>query len=110
MACEVHDLLDPTLIIKGSWRPQPSKRVQGYDYPITPLEELCAQDKGKLTLKMQFFSNSISTGIQQLSEPVITTKPTGNVLKDVSKPDGKACHEDGMLKDASEIASLHLPS
>ena len=55
MARGEHDHPDPTLIIEGSQRPQPSKRIQGYNYPITPLEELCAQDKGKLTLKMPIF-------------------------------------------------------
>ena len=30
--------------------------------------------------------------------------------KDASKPDGEACHEDGTLKDVSEITWLHSPS
>lgn len=31
-------------------------------------------------------------------------------LKDVSKPDGEACNDDGTLKDASEIEWAHSPS
>jgi hypothetical protein len=42
-----HDQPDPSLIVEGSRRPQPSKRVQGSDYPITPLEELRSRGKGK---------------------------------------------------------------
>ena len=45
-----HDRPDPSLIIQGSRRPQPSKRVQGSDYPITPLEELRSQGKGRTHL------------------------------------------------------------
>jgi len=48
----------------------------------------------------------------------MTVKPTKNVehkgkamhLKDASKPNSEACHEDGMLKDATEITWLHSPS
>jgi hypothetical protein len=40
MARKEHDRPDPTLIISGSCRPQPSKRGLGMDYPMTPLEEL----------------------------------------------------------------------
>jgi hypothetical protein len=34
-----HDRPDPTLIISGSRRPHPSKRIQGLDYPETLLKE-----------------------------------------------------------------------
>jgi hypothetical protein len=34
----------------------------------------------------------------------------GTYLKDVSKPDGEACREDGTLKDASEMDWSHSPS
>lgn len=32
-----------------------------------------------------------------------------SVQKDVTKPDGEACNNDGTLKDASEITWLHSP-
>lgn len=48
-----HDQPDPTLIIKGPRRPQPSKRVQGDDYPISALEELQKRDKGTYFLSGQ---------------------------------------------------------
>ena len=45
-----HDHPDPSLIVKGSRRHQPSKRVRGQDYPTTALEALHNQEQGKLTL------------------------------------------------------------
>ena len=42
-----HDRPNPNLIIQGTRRVQPSKRGQGNDYPITPLEELRERDKSK---------------------------------------------------------------
>jgi hypothetical protein len=56
MARGEHDRPDPTLIIEGSRRPQPSKRIQGHNYPITPLQELHTRDKGKLTLQYTYLS------------------------------------------------------
>ena len=41
-----HDQPNPALIIEGSQRPQPSKRVQGRDYPVFASEELQKRDKG----------------------------------------------------------------
>jgi hypothetical protein len=41
-----HDQPNPALIIEGSRRPRPSKRVQGHDYPVSALEELQKRDKG----------------------------------------------------------------
>ena len=42
-----HDQPNPDLIIEGPRRPQPSKRVQGRDYPVSALEELEERrDKG----------------------------------------------------------------
>ena len=41
-----HDQPNPALIIEGSRRPQPSKRVQGRDYPVFASEELQKRDKG----------------------------------------------------------------
>ena len=41
-----HDQPNPALIIKGPRRLQPSKRVQGRDYPVSALEELQTRDKG----------------------------------------------------------------
>jgi hypothetical protein len=42
-----HDQPDPTLIIQGSRRAQPSKHGLGKDYLTTPLEELRERAKGK---------------------------------------------------------------
>ena len=41
-----HDQPDPALIIEGPQWPQPSKRVQGHDYPVSALEKLQKHDKG----------------------------------------------------------------
>jgi hypothetical protein len=47
MARGEHDKPDPTLIITGSRRAHPSKRIQGQGYPTTVLEELRERgDKG----------------------------------------------------------------
>ena len=46
MACGEHDKPDPTLIIEGSRRALPSKRVQGQGYPTTVSEELRERNKG----------------------------------------------------------------
>ena len=35
------------LIIEGSQQPQPSKHIQGCDYPVSALEELQKRDTGK---------------------------------------------------------------
>ena len=48
MARGEHDRPDPSLIIHGPRQPLPSKRIQGHDYPITPLEELQVRSKGIL--------------------------------------------------------------
>jgi hypothetical protein len=45
MARGEHDRPDPSLIVEGSRRSHPSKRIQGEDYPIT-LEELRVRSKG----------------------------------------------------------------
>jgi len=48
MARGEHDKPDLTLIIEGSRRPQPSKRIQGRGHPITVSEELRQRgDKGE---------------------------------------------------------------
>ena len=49
MARGEHDQPDPTLIVQGSRRVQPSKRGLGRDYPTTPLEELRERVKSKKT-------------------------------------------------------------
>jgi hypothetical protein len=41
-----HDRPNPALIIEGPRRPQPSKRVQGHDYPVSALEEIQKRNKG----------------------------------------------------------------
>jgi hypothetical protein len=46
MARKEHDRPDPSLIVEGTRRSHPSKRIQGNDYPITPSEELRVRSKG----------------------------------------------------------------
>ena len=43
-----HDQPNPALIIEGLQRPQPSKCVQGQDYPVlvSAVEALQSRDKG----------------------------------------------------------------
>ena len=49
MAHGEHDKPDPTLIIEGSRRTHPSKRIKGQGYPITISEELRERaDKGDI--------------------------------------------------------------
>ena len=43
-----HDRPDPSLIVEGTRRTNPSKRIQGDDYPITPLEELELRERSNL--------------------------------------------------------------
>ena len=123
MARGEHDRPDPTLIVEGSRRALPSKRIQGDDYPITPLEELRTRDKGKLTKydgRKTICLILSWLGTAKASNFIVesTTKASVNrdledeatYLKDTSKPDGEACRDDGTLKDASEIEWLHSPS
>jgi hypothetical protein len=51
MARGEHDRPDPSLIVEGTRRTNPSKRIQGDDYPITPLEELRVRSKGTYSPK-----------------------------------------------------------
>jgi len=43
------DQPDPTLILEGSRRTHPSRRIQGQDYPTTALQELEERVKGNNT-------------------------------------------------------------
>ena len=54
MARGEHDRPDPSLIVEGSRRTNPSKRIQGDDYPITPLEELRVRSKGMYSPKSPY--------------------------------------------------------
>ena len=47
-----HDQPNPALIIEGSRRPQPSKHVQGCDYPVSALEELQNIRKKKIAINV----------------------------------------------------------
>ena len=47
MARRQHDQPNPNLIVEGSQKIQPSKRVQGHDYPTTVLEGLDQCNKGQ---------------------------------------------------------------
>lgn len=126
MARGEHDRPDPSLIVEGSRRVQPSKRIQGHDYPITPLEELrskgtqyspcathvCSESTliGNTTTggknpsgSNRNFPEVTLSGYQQ-ENTYITDTPKGDTLR------GDALREDGTLKDASEIEWLHSPS
>jgi hypothetical protein len=129
MAHGEHDRPDPSLIVEGSRRQQPSKCVQGHDYPITPLEKLSVRSKG-----IQYspcvtcvYSENILTGIattggnnpsglsrntvsevtlsshQQEHTDIIDTPNRGTSR-------GDALREDGTLKEASKMEWLHSPS
>jgi hypothetical protein len=45
MARGQHDQPNPNLIVEGSQKVQPSKRIRGHDYPMTALEELDQRSK-----------------------------------------------------------------
>ena len=47
MARGQHDQPNPNLIIEGSQKSNPSKRVQGQDYPTTAIEELDQRNKSQ---------------------------------------------------------------
>jgi hypothetical protein len=54
---------------------------------------------------------SIPTSEENILDCVSSTNAKGKIfLKDSSKPDGDACHNDGTLKDASELEWLNSPS
>lgn len=46
MARGEHDRPDSSLIVEGTRKSHPSKRIQGNDYPITPLEQLRVRSEG----------------------------------------------------------------
>jgi hypothetical protein len=121
------DKPDPTLIVEGSRRAHPSKRVQGHDYPTTALEELEQREKGMNThpsLDLDFNANhrdpTVFSNPQNRTKNTVDTSLTSTAwsssnafssshtkekkhLKDSTKPDGEACNTDGTLKDASEL-------
>ena len=118
MARGEHDRPDPSLIVQGSRRPHPSKRIQGDDYPITPLEELCVRSKGMYSLcattctfRNLSLGNPSSLGTN-ISEDTLNSSSSKHETYhiDISKPDGDACREDGTLKDASEMEWLNSPT
>ena len=128
MAYGEHDRPDPSLIVEGSRRPHPSKRIQGHDYPITPLEELHVRSKGMYSLHAtQVHSENISVGIvvtggtnpsgldRNTSGGASSSYRQGNTyINDMPQKNGDtrgdALREDGTLKDASEMEWLHSPS
>jgi hypothetical protein len=59
MARRQHDQPNPELIVEGSRKVQPSKRVQGEDYPTTLLEELGQRNKGTTYISCADVASSI---------------------------------------------------
>jgi hypothetical protein len=57
------DQPDPTLIVEGSRRIHPSRRVQGQNYPTTALEELEQREKGTNTYACQEYSQKPVLGL-----------------------------------------------
>ena len=120
-----HDQPNPNLIVEGSRKVQPSKRVQGQDYPTTVLEELDQRNKGRsyficaTAASIHFIFTGIHSipmtlnytpnrNVSELSSGIGSA--SGTYFKDTSKPDGDACREDGTLKDASEMDWADSPS
>ncbi|KIL69003.1 hypothetical protein M378DRAFT_176564 [Amanita muscaria Koide BX008] len=97
MACGEHDQPNLSLIVEGLRKPQPSKHIQGQDYPVLALEELCEREK------LEGFPKTAVTAKSNLG-----TKHDD--VKDTTKLVGNAVREDGTLKDASEMEWLHSPS
>ena len=128
MARGEHDRPDPSLIVEGPRRQQPSKRVQGHDYPITALEELHVHSKGiryslcvtcvysEITLiGIAMTGGNNPSGLSR-NIPEVTSSSYQQEHTDITNtPDrdtsrGDALREDGTLKDASEMEWLHSPS
>ena len=128
MARGEHDRPDPSLIVEGSRRIHRSKRVQGQDYPITPLEELRLKgiqpspgatyihSENTLIGNATTGSDS-SSGLNRYIPEVTLTSYQQNFREtargDATRGDstrGDAVREDGTLKDADEMVWLHSPS
>jgi hypothetical protein len=117
-----HDQPNPALIIEGSRRPQPSKRVQGHDYPVSALEELKKRDKGTYysnimiettNIRLQVILNApeLEGSSKNLSDQLQNTDERGKTyMRDMTKPVGDACREDGTLKDADELVWPDSPT
>lgn len=114
-----HDQPNPALIIEGARRPQPSKRVQGDDYPVSALKELQKRDKGT------YFGMHSSSwncwpleGIPKTPLAKKTSRNISNEFPDTNEngktysrePVGEAVRDDGTLKDAHEIEWVHSPT
>jgi hypothetical protein len=123
MARGEHDRPDPSLIVEGSRRVHRSKRVQGQDYPITPLEEL--RLKGIQPSPSATYIRSENTLIGNATTggntssgsnghiPEVTLTSYQQNLRETPSGDatrGDAVREDGTLKDADEMVWLHSPS
>ncbi|KIL54867.1 hypothetical protein M378DRAFT_182392 [Amanita muscaria Koide BX008] len=104
MARREHDRPNLNLIIEGSRKVQPSKRIQGQDYPVTALQELQERDK-ELPKSVANSSKSLPKASSSLNE-----HEEVSYVKDAIKPVGEAVREDGTLKDASEMDWPHSPS
>ena len=66
MAHGEHDWPDPSLIVVGTQKSHPSKRIQGDDYPITPLEELRVRTKGMYSPHDMYIPKAVQQELQQL--------------------------------------------
>ncbi len=124
MARGEHDRPDPSLIVQGSRRPQPSRCIQGDDYPVTPLEELQVRSKGMYSPCATSHSENISIGVvktgigdssslshgRNISPVASSSCQQETYLIDKSQPNGDACRDDGTLKDASKMEWPHSPT
>ena len=104
MARGQHDQPNQDLIIEGSKKIHPSKRVQGQDYPMMVVEELDQQNKGQF-YKIYATTQFISIFISDFRNPTTLNVANGNVsesssglkgagqnyFKDPLKPDGDTC-------------------
>ena len=116
-----HDQPNLALIIDGRRQHQPSKRIQGEDYPVSALEELQKRDRGSAYSRSIFFKNTKILFEGVTKAPGVSSKNISNklldtnekekpYLRDAAKPVGDACRDDGTLKDANEIDWLNSPS
>lgn len=120
-----HDQPNPALIIEGPRRPQPSKRVQGQDYPVSVIEKLQKRDRGTvLTAQIIGLADKLFKGItkapelpelQESSENIIdefldTNEKGKTYMRDMMKPVGDACRDDGTLKEANEMVWPDSPT
>ncbi|KAM6499174.1 Ribonuclease H-like domain containing protein [Amanita muscaria] len=105
------DKADPNLIVDGSRRPHPSKRVQGLDYPQT-VTKLKTANKGNEGVDAENVAEHSKDRENLVNRKKALRIDTFFVKNTSTRPQavGEALNADGTLKDASEIEWLHSPS